>query len=181
MHGTDRRDHEIGSSAVPGLQQRQPEIHVPVVAAGDDFIVGHEEHRPWPDLFADAIGVPDFGPHDLADRGRFQTDKPRRRVAGDQQKLHPERRMSEQGKKEVDHVQAPDAPAGAPGIVKVRTPDQLAAQRAAGGMSHSMTGIMNPNGGSSNGGDAIINTIRAPAKMQKPGMRPGFCKTVLPQ
>ncbi len=43
-----------------------------------------------------------LGFHDLADRWNFQTEQAGQRIPGDQQQLHPERRMSEQRKEELD-------------------------------------------------------------------------------
>src|SRR5882724_11398281 len=73
-----------------------------VVATRDNFVVADEENRPGPDFFAHAVFAPHGGPHDLADSWGLQTDEPGGRVADNQQKLHPERSVSEQSKENLE-------------------------------------------------------------------------------
>src|SRR5260370_17490751 len=96
-----------------------------VVTTRDNFIIANEENRPRADLVANAVKLSDLGPHDFGDRWSLQTGKPGCRVAGNQQKLHPERSMSEQGKENVDDSKFRTRQRRAVGIVKVCVSDRL--------------------------------------------------------
>src|ERR1700730_9934930 len=100
---------------------------MPVVTTRDNFIVANEEDRPRTDLVANAVGLSDLGPHDFGDGWSLQTGKLGRRIADDQQKLHPEGRMSEQSKENVDDSEFRTRQRRAVGIVKVCVSDQLPA------------------------------------------------------
>src|SRR5713226_9440650 len=103
-----------------------------VVPPRDNFIVVDEENRPGPDFLAHAVFAPHSRPHDLADSRDFQTDEPDGRVADNQQKLHPERSMSEQSKENLDDSEFRSPQRRTVGIAKVRVSDQFPAQHAAG-------------------------------------------------
>src|SRR4051812_5265845 len=103
-----------------------------VVAARDDFIAANKEDRPGPNLLADAVRLPDPGSHDFGHRRSFQADQPGCRIADDQQKLYPDRSMSEQRKEDLDDSKFGTRQRRAVGIVKMGVVDQIPAQRAAG-------------------------------------------------
>src|SRR5204862_676994 len=100
--------------------------------AGDDFIFADEENWPGPDLPANLACSLDVRSHDLGARRSFEADESRRRVADDQQALHPERRMAEDGKEDVDCSEFGTRHRRTVGIAKVGIVDEVAVQRARG-------------------------------------------------
>ena len=105
MHRADRRDDDALRIAIPHPKHREPEIEMLVVAARDNLIVANEENRPWTDLVAYAVARAHRRLEDFGDRRRFQPKTSGNGIAGDQQRLHPARRMAEQRKKDFDDRQ----------------------------------------------------------------------------
>src|SRR5438552_3253966 len=132
VNGADRRDDNARCIALFQLQHRQPEVQMLVVPPGNDFIVRNEEDRPRPDFFTDAVLASDLRAHDFADGRSFQTEHFRNRIADNQQALHPERRMSEHGKEDLDAALLRTRHRRAIAVVKICISDCVPAQRAAG-------------------------------------------------
>ena len=85
------------------------EIHVLVIASGDDFILAERENGPDADLFTDDIAVLDLDVEDFR-RGRcIQACKGGDLVTDDQEQLHPQRMMRENGEEDIDDGKVPAA------------------------------------------------------------------------
>src|ERR1700744_5279806 len=101
-----------------------------VVATRDNFIAANEENRPGTNLIADAVRLPHPGFHDFGHRRNLQADEPDGCITDDQQELHPDGSMSEQGKEDLDDSKFRTRERRAPGIMKIAVVDQIPAQRA---------------------------------------------------
>src|SRR6266581_1422735 len=132
MHGADRRDDHAGCGSVGRLQYRHPEVEMLVVAARDNFTVGDKEDRPGSDLIAHTILAQHGGLHDFVNGRRFQAEDPCCSVADDQDELHPDRRVSEQRKENLDGSEPLARQRRAIGIVEVCISNHFPAKRAAG-------------------------------------------------
>src|SRR5258707_3880115 len=103
MHRADRRDDDALRIAVREPEHREPEAEMLVVTARDNLIVANEENRPWTDLLANAVARAHRRLENFGDGWCFQSKASGKGIAGDQQRLHPARRMAEQRKEDFDN------------------------------------------------------------------------------
>src|SRR4030081_2684584 len=116
-------DDDARSVAVGHFQNRQPEIHVLVVAPGDDFVLAEPKNRPDADLFTDDVASLDLDMEDFR-RGRcIEAGKGDGLVAENQEQLHPQRMMREYAEEDIDDAKLPAAQRRPVGVTEIRAFD----------------------------------------------------------